>query len=176
MISLLESRFNKKNYIGKTITWSDIEDALKKAEEIAAVLENMEETGGEPNAVIYNEHNHSIVFMDCAKESPSGRRSLCYDEDALNARKDNKPNGSALGLAKSMGCEILNEADYKFLQSLDDFDIKTSSWLSTPENIRNKGGAIFGDKRYDHTFIYHNGVQSYYAARGFRGKIILPLR
>lgn len=176
MISLLESRFNNKNYIRKNIGWPSIEDALIKHKDIVAVLERMEEFGGEPNAVIYNSQNHSIVFMDCAKESPAGRRSLCYDEDALMARKENKPNGSALGIAKTIGCEILNEEDYKYLQSIDDFDLKTSSWLATPESIRSKGGALFGDKRYDHTFIYHNGVQSYYAARGFRGKIILPLR
>jgi hypothetical protein len=129
----------------------------------------MEATGGEPDVVELDGKSGSITFVDCSKESPAGRRSLCYDDVALNARKQNKPKGSAIGLAKEMGVELLNEEQYRKLQTFDDFDLKTSSWIITPDKIREMGGALFCDRRYDHVFTYHNGAESYYAARGFRG-------
>jgi hypothetical protein len=129
----------------------------------------MEETGGEPDVVVFEKAGNTIIFVDCAAESPADRRSLCYDDEALNARKENKPAGSALGMAAIMGITLLDEAQYRHLQTLGDFDNKTSSWLLTPSPIRQLGGSIFGDRRYNQAFIYHNGAQSYYAARGFRG-------
>ena len=133
----------------------------------------MEETGGEPDVVVFPDNQNQIFIMDCSKESPAGRRSLCYDAAALEARKEFKPIDSAMNLAKSIGIQLLDESQYVALQTLGDFDTKTSSWLATPKAIRDLDGAIFGDKRYNHTFIYHNGVQSYYKDRGFRGYIVL---
>lgn len=131
----------------------------------------MEETGGQPDVVSFDKKTGQFTFFDCSPESPTGRRSLCYDNKALDDRKENKPKGSALGLAAEMGVEILSEEQYKFLQTLGKFDLKTSSWLLTPHPIRILGGAIFGDCRYQHVFTYHNGAESYYAARGFRSFI-----
>ena len=128
----------------------------------------MEETGGQPDVVSFDKKTGQFTFFDCSPESPTGRRSLCYDNKALNDRKENKPKGSTLGLAAEMGVEILSEEQYKFLQTLGNFDLKTSSWLLTPLPIRILGGAIFGDCRYQHVFTYHNGAESYYAGRGFR--------
>lgn len=133
----------------------------------------MEDTGGEPDVVAFEKETGQFIFMDCAAESPAGRRSLCYDEAALDARKENKPAGSAMGMAAAMGITLLDEAQYRHLQTLGDFDTKTSSWLLTPPPIRQLGGSIFGDRRYNQVFIYHNGAQSYYAARGFRGMLKL---
>lgn len=129
----------------------------------------MEQTGGEPDVVVLDAHSKEIYFCDCSAESPAGRRSLCYDKAALDARKENKPTGSACEMAAQMGVEILSEDQYRKLQALGPFDLKTSSWLKTPDSIRKLGGSIFGDYRYDNVFIYHNGASSYYAARGFRG-------
>jgi hypothetical protein len=131
----------------------------------------MEESGGEPNLIAYDPLSGSFTFCDCSAESPKGRRSLCYDDIALHSRKENKPQGSALAMAAQMGVELLSEEDYFELQRLGDFDLKTSTWLLTPDAQRKAGGAIFGDKRYGRTFIYHNGAESYYAARGFRSKL-----
>jgi len=128
----------------------------------------MEETGGEPDVVVFNENSKEIFIVDCSPETPKNRRSLCYDQDALEKRKENKPKNSAQELAKTMGISILNEAEYRKLQEFSEFDTKTSSWLQTPDEIRKLGGAIFGDRRYDKVFVYHNGAESYYAARGFR--------
>lgn len=133
----------------------------------------MEDTGGEPDVVACEKETDMIIFMDCAAESPAGRRSLCYDNAALDARKENKPAGSAMGMAEAMGITLLDEAQYRHLQTLGDFDTKTSSWLLTPLPIRKLGGSVFGDRRYNQVFIYHNGAQSYYAARGFRGMLRL---
>jgi hypothetical protein len=131
----------------------------------------MEDTGGEPDVVSLNEQSSEYVFMDCSKESPEGRRSLCYDREALNSRKANKPKHNVVDLASEMGIELLTEEDYHHLQQFGEFDTKTSSWLKTPQGIRDLGGAIFGDFRFGRVFIYHNGAQSYYAARGFRGML-----
>lgn len=137
-----------------------------------ASLIAMETSGGEPDVIGVDERRR-ILYCDCAAESPTGRRSLCFDDDALNARKENKPAGSALGMAAAMGIELLTETEYRQLQSLGEFDLKTSSWIATPTQIRKLGGALFCDRRYDQVFLYHNGAQSYYAARGFRGMLRL---
>jgi hypothetical protein len=131
----------------------------------------MEGTGGEPDAVSHDKATGEYVFCDCSEESPRGRRSVCYDREALEARKEHKPKSSAIDIAAAMGIEILTEAQYRALQTLGDFDKKTSSWVKTPSEIRRLGGAIFCDRRYDHVFTYHNGAESYYAARGFRGSL-----
>lgn len=134
-------------------------------------LEQMEATGGEPDVVGYDTDTGKYIFMDCSPESPAGRRSLCYDRRALDARKENKPKNSVEDTVREMGVELLDEADYRYLQSLENLDLKTSSWIMTPEHIRKLGGALFCDRRYDTVFTYHNGADSYYAARGWRGKI-----
>ena len=132
-------------------------------------LNEMEQTGGEPDVVGYDDKTGEYIFCDCSAESPKGRRSLCYDREALDARKEHKPEDSALELAAAMGIELLTEEQYRAMQELGAFDTKTSSWVQTPADIRKRGGALFCDRRYDHVFLYHNGAQSYYAARGFRG-------
>ena len=131
----------------------------------------MENTGGEPDIISFDKYTNEYIFVDCSPESPKGRRSLCYDRKALDSRKEHKPENSVIDLAEEMGIEILSEEEYRDLQKLDTFDTKTSSWVKTPEGIRKLGGAIFCDRRYDHVFVYHNGAESYYAARGFRGKL-----
>jgi hypothetical protein len=147
-----------------------LEKKIKSSDKLWS-LQIMEETGGEPDVVSYDKKSDEYIFYDCSTESPKGRRSLCYDDAALKARKEHKPKDSAMAVATSMGIELLSEEQYHYLQTLGDFDTKTSSWLLTPEPIRKNGGAIFGDFRYQHTFIYHNGADSYYAARGFRGML-----
>ncbi|MCB0301717.1 MAG: DUF4256 domain-containing protein, partial [Calditrichaeota bacterium] len=134
-------------------------------------LNEMEKTGGEPDVVGFDTASGEYIFYDCAAESPKGRRSLCYDREALEARKENKPKNNAMDVAAAMGIEILSEEEYRALQKLGEFDLKTSSWVKTPAEIRKRGGAIFCDRRYDHVFTYHNGAESYYAARGFRGSL-----
>ncbi len=131
----------------------------------------MEETGGEPDVIGYDTKTGEYIFCDCSPESPKGRRSLCYDEAALKSRRENKPKGSALGMAKEIGIDLLDEMQYNNLQKLGEFDTKTSSWVVTSDDVRERGGALFGDSRYGRTFIYHNGAESYYAARGFRGML-----
>lgn len=170
-LEVLKIRFhqNKKKPTG--FDWADLQTKLKVEKEKLWSLFQMEETGGEPDLVGYDETTNEFIFYDCVAESPKGRRSFCYDRDALNARKENKPKNSALDVAAEMGIEILNEDDYRALQLLGNFDTKTSSWIHTPETIRKLGGAIFADFRYNTVFVYHNGAESYYAARGFRGKI-----
>jgi hypothetical protein len=169
LIGLLKTRFQKNLHRHANIEWADVEAKLHSEPIKLRSLHQMEETGGEPDCIGYIKKTNTYIFADCSAESPAGRRSLCYDAAALAARKENKPRGSALEMANEMGIEILSEAAYRNLQTLEPFDHKTSSWLATPEEIRKLGGAIFGDFRYNHVFIYHNGVQSYYAARGFRG-------
>ncbi len=134
-------------------------------------LSEMERTGGEPDVTGYDKSSGEFVYMDCAPESPKGRRSVCYDPDALESRKEHKPAASAVGMAKEMGIELLTEAQYRELQKLGEFDTKTSSWVQTPAEIRKLGGALFCDRRYEQVFVYHNGAESYYAARGFRGSL-----
>ncbi len=169
ILSLLKTRFEKQMPWHKAIEWTEVQTKLESNNDKLWSLWQMETTGGEPELVEYLKESDEYVFCDCSPESPSGRRSLCYDDEALNTRKENKPKGSALQMAFEMGIELLNEKEYRKLQEFKHLDSKTSSWLQTPADVRKLGGAIFGDFRYDRVFIYHNGVQSYYAARGFRG-------
>lgn len=171
LIQTLKTRFAKNLKRHEGLVWDEIESRLVKQTDKLWSLYQMEETGGEPDVVGYDKTLEVYVFMDCCAESPARRRSLCYDQEALDSRKENKPAHSAMEMAYEMGIAVLNEEDYNVLQSKGAFDTKTSSWLQTPDNIRALGGAIFGDWRYGQVFIYHNGASSYYAARGFRGKI-----
>lgn len=171
LMATLEARFAKNMQRHKGLKWTDIAKRLQSAPEKCWSLFQMETSGGEPDVVGFNKATNEFLIYDCSAESPSGRRSLCYDQQALEARKENKPAGSAIGMADAMGVSLLTETEYQLLQQLGSFDLKTSSWLLTPEPIRQLGGAIFADRRYDHVFVYHNGVQSYYAARGFRASI-----
>jgi hypothetical protein len=165
----LKSRFEKNMNRHNGMDWSAIETKLKASPEKLWSLNEMERTGGEPDVVAFDKKTGEYIFMDCTPESPKGRRSICYDYDALESRKENKPGNSALGMAEDMGIEILSEEQYRELQKLGTVDAKTSSWIKTPDDIRKRGGAIFADWRYGHVFVYHNGAESYYAARGFRG-------
>ena len=171
MLSILKARFEGNPDRHKNLIWQKIQEKLEGNPKKLAVLQKMEETGGEPDVVDFDEKSGEYIFFDCAAESPKERRSLCYDRDALEKRKENKPKNNAIDAAAEIGIELLTEEDYRYLQTVGSFDTKTSSWLETPENIRKLGGAIFGDFRYGTVFIYHNGAESYYAARGFRGKM-----
>ena len=171
MLSILKTRFLKNMHRHADLDWQKIQQKLETNPKKLSILQKMEETAGEPDVVDFDQESGEYVFVDCAAESPKERRSFCYDRDALEKRKENKPKNNALDKAAEMGIEILSEEDYRYLQTLGSFDTKTSSWLETPENIRKLGGAIFGDFRYGTVFIYHNGAESYYAARGFRGKM-----
>jgi hypothetical protein len=151
--------------------WEAIEARLEARPALLRSLQQMEDTGGEPDVVGRDEPTGRFVFVDCSAESPAGRRSVCYDPEALASRKEHKPRDSAQGMAAAMGVKLLTEEQYRALQRLGEFDTKTSSWLSTPAAIRRRGGAIFGDRRYDTVFVYHNGAESYYAARGFRAAL-----
>lgn len=173
LLTILRNRFEQHMHRHQKIDWQEIEKKIVSNKKLYATIEQMEITGGEPDVIAPFHANEPIVIIDCAAESPAGRRSLCYDEKAWQERKENKPSGNAIAMAEKMGIQMLSENDYRCLQSYGDFDLKTSSWLLTPPSIRNLGGSIFGDKRYNQVFIYHNGAQSYYAARGFRGKVIL---
>ena len=167
----LKDRFEKNMPRHPEIDWSSVEAKLKAFPERLQALEEMERTGGEPDVIGSDEKTGEFIFCDCSLESPTGRRSLCYDRVALDSRKENKPSGNALETAASMGIELLTEQQYRELQERGEFDRKTSSWVKTPDKIRDLGGAIFGDRRYDQVFVYHNGADSYYAARGFRGRL-----
>ncbi len=171
LLTTLKNRFekNKQRHVG--IDWSIVQEKLESYPDKLWSINEMEITGGEPDIIGYDKKTKEITYCDCASESPQARRSLCYDEKALDSRKENKPKDSALHLAENMGIDILSEADYRALQELGNFDLKTSSWIVTPANIRKLGGALFCDRRYNQVFVYHNGAESYYAARGFRGKI-----
>ena len=169
VLELLMKRFEKHRNRHKNLSWKDVEKRLKADPIKLWTLRQMEETGGEPDVVELPNTKKDIVFFDCAAESPKGRRSLCYDRKALEARKENKPKGNAVDMAAELGIELLNEEQYRELQKIEKIDQKTSSWVRTPDKIRSLGGAVFCDRRYDHVFLYHNGAQSYYAARGFRG-------
>lgn len=171
IIELLHQRFLTEQLYHSKIQWEPIAAKLKKSAKACAALEAMEQTGGAPALLSYNEQTGMYTFADFANESPAGRRSLCYDEEALNKRKENKPQNSACNMAKKMGVTLLTQEQYALLQQLKTVDTKTSSWLLTPASIRKLGGAIFGDWRYGTVFTYHNGAESYYAARGFRGCI-----
>ena len=171
MLSTLQKRFLEHMHRHTDLDWQKIHHKLEGNPKKLAVLQKMEETCGEPDVVDFDEKSGEYIFFDCAAESPKERRSLCYDRDALEKRKENKPKNNAIDAAAEIGIELLTEEDYRYLQTVGSFDTKTSSWLETPENIRKLGGAIFGDFRYGTVFIYHNGAESYYAARGFRGKM-----
>lgn len=171
MVNTLKARFEKNGKRHKGIDWEKVQARLEKAPDKLWSLYEMEKTGGEPDVVGQDKKTGEYIFIDCSAESPKDRRSLCYDKEALDARKEFKPVNSAVEMASSMGIELLTEEEYHSLQELGKFDLKTSSWLKTPTEIRKLGGSIFGDRRYDHVFVYHNGAESYYAARGFRGSI-----
>lgn len=168
LLNTLQARFEKnpKRHIG--IGWKEVQEKLLASPDKLFSLHQMEETGGEPDVIGSDLATHQFIFADCAAESPIGRRSLCFDREALDARKENKPAGSAIEMAQKMGVELMTEEQYRHLLSLGSFDAKTSSWIQTPAAIRKLGGALFADFRYNHVFVYHNGAQSYYAARGFR--------
>ncbi|MFD0837230.1 DUF4256 domain-containing protein [Mariniflexile aquimaris] len=170
LIQTLKQRFEKNKSRHEGIDWEKVESKLKLSPEKLWSLNEMERTGGEPDVVGFDDNTGEYIFYDCAAESPNGRRSFCYDHEALESRKEHKPKNSAINMAQSMGIELLSEEDYRYLQTLGNFDTKTSSWLKTPSNIRKLGGAIFADFRFETVFVYHNGAQSYYAGRGFRGK------
>lgn len=169
LLQLLKRRFAQNPHRHPSLAWEDVEAKLVQNPKALASLNAMEASGGEPDVIGYDPTSEQYVFCDCSAESPSGRRSLCYDGQALAARKENKPEGSATEVAAAMGIELLNEGKYRELQTLGEFDTKTSSWVATPEDIRSLGGALFCDRHYGKVFVYHNGAQSYYAARGFRG-------
>lgn len=171
LLQTLEKRFEKNINRHPDLKWEEVQKKLEKSPTKLQTLSLMEETGGEPDVIGYDPKTKEYIFCDCSTESPKGRRSLCYDEAALKSRKEYKPKGSALGMAEEMGVEMLNEEQYKKLQELGDFDNKTSSWVTAPNSVRERGGGLFGDKRYGRTFIYHNGAESYYASRGFRAII-----
>ena len=171
LIKTLAARFSSHMPRHPDIDWTAVQVRLESSPDTLEALAEMEDTGGEPDVVGCDETTGGFVFYDCAPESPAGRRSLCYDQKALAARKANKPRGSAVGMAASLGIEMLTEAQYRALQELGEFDRKTSSWVRTPDRIRSLGGALFCDRRFDTVFVYHNGAESYYAGRGFRGRV-----
>jgi hypothetical protein len=165
----LKTRFEKNMKRHKGLEWAKVQARLEANPEKLSSLDKMEITGGEPDVVGYDKNTGEYIFYDCSAESPKERRSLCYDHEALESRKEHKPKDSAINMATDMGIELLTEEQYRELQKLGEFDTKTSTWVKTPANIRKLGGALFCDRRYDHVFLYHNGAESYYAARGFRG-------
>ena len=171
LLSILKTLFDKNINRHKDIKWDKVLAKLEKNSEKLWSLNEMERTGGEPDVVGYEKKTDAYIFYDCFTESPADRRSLCYDHAALDARKENKPKDNAVDVATSMGIELLTEEQYRELQKIGEFDLKTSSWVKTPDKIRKLGGAIFCDRRYDTVFVYHNGAESYYAARGFRGSL-----
>lgn len=171
LLEILATRFEKHTNRHKGIKWADVRARLEKKPDKLWSLSEMEATEGEPDVVGYDKKSGEYIFCDCAPESPKGRRSICYDPEALESRKEHKPKHSALGMAADMGIKILNEQEYRELQKFGPFDTKTSSWIETPDDIRERGGALFGDWRYGHVFTYHNGAESYYGARGFRGML-----
>jgi Protein of unknown function (DUF4256) len=173
LLTALRARFEKNMNRHKGFEWAKVEAKLEANAETLWSLNEMERTGGEPDVVGQDKKPVEYIFCDCSGESPKGRRSLCYDREALKSRKENKPQGNAMDMAAAMGVELLSEEQYRELQKLGDFDTKTSSWVKTPPDIRRLGGALFCDRRYDAVFVYHNGAESYYAARGFRGSLRL---
>ncbi|WP_313340255.1 DUF4256 domain-containing protein [Sedimentibacter sp.] len=169
LLRTLKDRFEKNMNRHNNLEWNKVQVRLEANPEKLWSLNEMERTGGEPDAVGYDKESNKYIFFDCSAESPKGRRSICYDREAMNFRKEHKPENNAMDMASDMGIELLTEEQYRELQKLGKFDMKTSSWVKTPEKIRKLGGAIFCDRRYDTVFVYHNGAESYYGARGFRG-------
>ncbi len=173
LIATLAERFEKNKERHKGLNWKDVLARLEKQQDKLHTLYLMEETGGEPDVVGFDKKTGEFIFFDCSAESPKERRSLCYDRAALDGQKENKPKDSAIDLANAIGGEMLNEEEYRYLQSLGSFDLKTSCWVKTPDAIRKLGGAIFCDRRFNTVFTYHNGAESYYAARGFRVSVLV---
>jgi hypothetical protein len=171
LLSTLKARFDKNKHRHKELDWAKVHEKLEADAEKLWSLNEMERTGGEPDVVYIDKKTGEYVFYDCSAETPKGRRSICYDREALNSRKENKPDNSAVDMAAAMGIDILTEEQYRELQKLGNFDTKTSSWVKTPSDIRKLDGAIFCDRRYDTVFVYHNGAESYYSSRGFRGSL-----
>ena len=171
LLAILESRFKKNVSRHKGISWEEVKSRLEADPIKLWSINEMEMTGGEPDLIVLDENAGEYAYFDCSAETPKGRRSICYDREALDSRKENKPVNDALTMAKEMGIEILTEDQYRELQKHGKFDLKTSSWIKTPDSIRKLGGAVFCDRRYDAVFVYHNGAESYYAARAFRGMI-----
>ncbi len=171
LMAILKQRFEENMVRHKGLTWESVQNRLTGKKEKLWSLNEMERTGGEPDVIGFDKKTGEYIIYDCAEESPKGRRSCCYDKEALDARKEHKPKNNAIEMAKDMGVELLNESQYRDLQKLGTFDLKTSSWIKTPEAIRDLGGAIFADRRYETIFVYHNGASSYYAARGFRASL-----
>ncbi len=171
LLRVLKARFEKNMNRHKGLEWAKVRDKLHAKTEKLSSLHQMESTGGEPDVIGHDKKTGEYIFCDCSPESPKGRRSVCYDREALQSRKEHKPENSAMDMAAAMGIEILTEEQYRDLQKAGNFDTKTSTWVKTPSNIRKLGGAIFCDRRYDTVFTYHNGAESYYAARGFRGSL-----
>ena len=173
LLTTLKARFEKNMNRHKGVEWAKVQAKLEANTEKLWSLNEMETTGGEPDVVGLDKKTGDYVFYDCSAESPKGRRSICYDREALNARKEHKPKDSAIDMATAIGVELLSEEQYRELQKLGEFDLKTSSWVQTPSNIRKLGGALFCDRRYNQVFLYHNGADSYYGARGFRGSLTI---
>lgn len=171
LLTTLKARFEKNMNRHPGMEWASLEAKFEAQPEKLWSLHEMERTGGEPDVVHYDSKADEYTFVDCSAESPKGRRSICYDREALESRKEHKPQNSAVGMAEDMGIELLTEEQYRELQKLGNYDLKSSSWVTTPANIRKRGGAIFCDRRYDTVFVYHNGAESYYGARGFRGSL-----
>jgi hypothetical protein len=171
LLGVLKVRFEKHRHRHKGLEWSQVQAKLEADVEKLWTLNEMEETGGEPDVVGRDKKTGEYIFYDCSAESPKGRRSVCYDREALESRKEHKPRESAISLAAAMGIQLLTESEYRELQKLGEFDTKSSSWVQTPAPIRKLGGALFCDRRFDTVFVYHNGAESYYAARGFRGSL-----
>ena len=171
LLQALKDRFEKNMHRHKGIAWADVQAKIEGKPDAMKTLSEMEATGGEPDVIGHDEETGQYTFCDCSAESPSGRRSVCYDREALDSRKEHKPGSSAVEMAVAMGIDLLTEEQYRELQTLGEFDTKTSSWVKTPSDVRSLGGAYFCDKRYGKVFVYHNGAQSYYAARGFRGSL-----
>jgi hypothetical protein len=171
LLSTLKARFEKNMNRHEGLEWANVQAKLEANTEKLWSLNEMEATGGEPDVVGYDQETGEYIFYDCSAESPKGRRSVCFDREALESRKQHKPENSVMDMATAMGIELLTEEQYRELQKLGNFDLKTSSWVQTPDNIRKLGGALFCDRRYDTVFVYHNGAESYYAARGFRGEL-----
>ncbi|MCX7881602.1 MAG: DUF4256 domain-containing protein [Brevinematales bacterium] len=173
LVRILRKRFEENPKRHPNIAWISVQKRLESNESVLFALFEMERTGGEPDVIRYDEKEDTYMVCDCSLETPVGRRNLCYDREGWESRKESKPEGNACDMAKSMGIELLTEEDYRYLQTFGPFDTKTSSWLKTPLEVRERGGALFGEFRYGRVFVYHNGAQAYYRVRGFRGKVSL---